>query len=400
MLKKLLSITLGVALFSLAGYAEEAKAKKSLNKNAYIAQWQTIYGGDEDDIAYGIVALEDGDSAIVGTCKSFGAKRTDICVTRMTAKGEMKWRLWIGGKKKDEGKAISRAADGSILVLGSSKSFSKNYDYDLLVAKVSLEGKLVWKKDIGGKRDEFAGGIAGTDDGGALIVGDSKSYSEGGDKDIYIAKLDKEGKLLSAHTVGGEKDDSATALTRTRDGKFVVVGSRELEYTGNTDFFVMKLDQDGKKIWAETYGGEFADTLDGVTATIDNGIVAIGKTRSYGSEQTDLTVMKYDADGKLIWHKIYGFKYYEYGNAVATTRDGGFILAGGTNTLGKGNHSAYVLALDKAGELIWSHVYGDERKDVAHGVARMSDGSIIVVGESNSFKRAKNFYMIKLLKRK
>jgi hypothetical protein len=400
MLKKLLFIAWGITLFSLTVYAEETKTEKGLNRNAYIAQWQTIYGGDEDDIAYGIVALEDGDSAIVGTCKSYGAKRTDICVTRMTAKGEMKWRLWIGGKKKDEGKAISRAADGSILVLGSSKSFSKNYDYDLLVAKVSLAGKLVWKKDIGGKRDEFAGGIAGTDDGGALIVGDSKSYSEGGDKDIYIAKLDKEGKLLSAHTVGGEKDDSATALTRTRDGNFVAVGSREIEYTGNTDFFVMKLDQNGKKIWAETYGGEHADTLDGVTATIDNGIVAIGKTRSYGSEQTDLTVMKYDAEGKLIWHKIYGFKYYEYGNAVATTRDGGFILAGGTNTLGKGNHSAYVLALDKAGELIWSHVYGDERKDVAHGVARMSDGSIIVVGESNSFKRAKNFYMIKLLKTK
>jgi hypothetical protein len=399
MLKKLVYIILGLALCFTGSYAEEAKAKKVVKKDAYTAEWQTIYGGDEDDIAYGIVALEDGDSAIVGTCKSFGAKRTDICVTRMTAKGEMKWRLWIGGKKKDEGKAISRAADGSILVLGHSKSFSKNYDYDLLAAKISLEGKLVWQKNLGGNNDEFAGGIAGTDDGGALIVGDSKSYSEG-DKDVYIAKLDKNGKLISAHTVGGEKDDSATALTRTRDGKFVAVGSRELEYTGNTDFFVMKLDQDGKKIWAETYGGEYADTLDGVTATVDNGIVAIGKTRSYGSEQTDLTVMKYDENGKLIWHKIYGFKYYEYGNAVATTRDGGFILVGGTNTLGKGNHSAYVLALDKAGELIWSHVYGDERKDVAHGVARMSDGSVIVVGESNSFKRAKNFYMIKLIKRK
>ena len=140
--------------------------------------------------------------------------------------------------------------------------------------------------------------------------------------------------------------------------------------------------------------------LDGVTATVDGGIVAIGKTRSYGSEQSDLTVMKYDASGKLIWHKIYGFKYYDYGNAVATTRDGGFILAGGTNSLGRGNHSMYILALDKAGALIWSHVYGDERKDVGHGVARMSDGSVIVVGESNSFKRAKNFFMVKLVKGK
>jgi len=273
------------------------------------------------------VALENGDSALVGTCKSFGAQRTDICVTRMTAKGEMKWRLWLGGKKKDEGRAIARAADGSILVLGNSKSFTKNYDYDLHVAKISLDGKLIWEKSVGGTRDEFAGGIAGTDDGGALVVGSSQSFGEG-DQNVYIVKLDKNGKEISAYTVGGEKDDVATALTRTRGGEFVMVGYREIERAGDADFFLMKLDQNGKKIWTQTYGGEYEDTLEGVTATVDGGIVAIGKTRSYGSEQSDLTVMKYDADGKLIWHKIYGFKYYDYGNAVATTRDGGFILAG------------------------------------------------------------------------
>jgi len=59
-----------------------------------------------------------------------------------------------------------------------------------------------------------------------------------------------------------------------------------------------------------------------------------------------------------------------------------------------------VLALDRAGELIWSHVYGGERKDVAHGVARMSDGSMIVVGETESFRLSKKFYMIKLKKQR
>ncbi len=396
-MKIIFYIVLSVVLFLQASQAKELKSKTGVKKEAYHAVWQKLYGGDDRDIAYDIVALEDGDSAIVGTCKSYGAQRTDICVTRMTAKGDMKWRLWIGGKKKDEGKAIARAADGSILVLGNSKSFSKEYDYDLLVAKVSLDGKLVWQQNLGGNRDEFAGGIAGTDSGGALVVGDSESYGDG-DKDIYIAKLDKNGKVLNDHTIGGKKADSAKSLTRTRDGKFVMVGYREVARAGDADFFVMKLDENGKKIWARTYGGEAEDILLGVTATVDNGIVAIGKTRSYGSEQSDLTVMKFDVKGKLIWHKIYGFKYYEYGNAVATTQDGGFILVGGTNTLGKGNYSAYVLALNRVGELIWSHVYGDERKDVAHGVARMSDGSVIIVGESDSYSRATNFYINKISK--
>ncbi len=395
MIKKILKVTLGSTLLFGSVYAKTVEKPKK--KEAYSAVWQKIYGGKEDDIAYGIVALENGESAIVGTCKSFGAQKSDICVTRMTADGEMRWRLWLGGKKKDEGKAIARTADGNIVVLGRSKSFTKAYAYDLYVAKISLDGKKIWEKTLGGDRDEYAGGIAGTDDGGVLLVGASESYGKG-NKDIYIAKLDKNGKLVHAHTIGGEKEDVATALTRTRDGKMVLVGYREIEYTGDSDFLIMQLDQNGKRRWTKTFGGAHEDMLLGVTATVDNGIVAIGSTRSYGSSQTDLTVMKIDAKGKTIWHKIYGFKYYEYGNAVATTRDGGFMLAGGTNTLGKGNHSVYVLALDRSGELIWSHVYGDERKDVAHGVARMSDGSMIVVGETNSFRREKNFYLIKLVK--
>ncbi len=385
-----LILTMGFILTNTYG---QSKVKKEI----YSAQWQKLYGGIETDIAYDVVALEDGDSAIVGTCKSFGARRTDICLTRMTATGEMRWRLWLGGAKEDEGKAVTRASDGTIMVVGTTKSLATNYDRDIYVAKVSLKGKLLWEKNIGGSRDEFAGGIAGTDDGGVLVVGDSESYGNGY-KDIYIAKLDKNGNVFSSRTIGGKKEESAKDLTRTRDGNFVMVGYREVSTSGDADFFIMKLDQEGRKLWTRTYGEKNTDKLLGVTATVDGGIVATGKTRSYGSQQSDLSVMKFNANGKLIWHKIYGFKYYEYGNAVTSTTDGGFVIVGGSNTLGKGGHSIYVLALDKSGTLIWSHVYGDRDKDVAYGVARMSDGSIVVVGESDSYSRATNFYLLKINK--
>ena len=158
----------------------------------------------------------------------------------------------------------------------------------------------------------------------------------------------------------------------------------------------MKIDQNGKSLWTKTFGDYDDDSLESVTATIDGGIVAVGKTRSYGSEQTDLTVMKLSSKGKILWHKIYGFKYYEYGNAVTMTREGGFMLAGGTSTLGKGSHSVYMLALDKNGSLLWSHVYGGDDRDIAHAMALMSDGSVITVGQSESFSRSKGFYMIKV----
>ncbi len=388
---------MGVIILSsnaLANKVPQEKKDKVVKKEVFEKVWEKIYGGEDDDIAYDIVALDNAESAIVGTCKSFAAKRTDICVSRMDANGQMKWTILLGGKKEDEGRAITRAADGHLFILGMSKSLSKNYDRDIYVAKVTLEGKLLWQKSIGGDRDEQAGGIVGLDDGSVMIVGDTESFGSE-ERDIYIAKLDKEGKTVFARTVGGKKRDEAYDLTRLSDGNLALVGMRATR-KNYEEFFVMKLDQNGKQLWTKTFGEYDDDSLESVTATSDGGMVAVGKTRSYGSEQTDLTVMKLSATGEVLWHKVYGFKYYEYGNAVTSTQDGGFMLSGGTSTLGKGSHSVYIIALDKNGTLIWSQVYGDKERDIAYGIAAMSDGTVISVGQSASFSRSKGFHMIKI----
>ncbi len=399
MLKKISVAFFAVMLTVSVVEAKKSEKKKTVKKEElYHAVWKKTYGGDDGDIAQGIAALDNGDSVIVGTCQSFGAKQTDICVSRMNDKGEMAWRLMLGGEKVDEGKAIIRTEDGNLMVLGSTKSYAKNYDRDLYVVKVSPQGNVIWEQSFGGDRDEFAGGIAQTDDGGAIVVGDTTSYGKGY-KDIYIAKLDKNGKMVSSFVVGGNKEDSAQALTRTKDGNMVLVGYRETGRSGNTDFFIMKIDQNGNKIWSQTYGGDRSDRLNGVTATEDGGIVATGSTYSYNSENTDLSVMKLNVEGTMLWHKIYGFKYYEYGNAVSTTADGGVMVAGGTNTLGKGDHSAYLIALNDTGEVVWSHVYGNRGKDSVNAITRLSDGSMIAVGESDSYSRATKIYMLKIDKK-
>jgi len=396
MIKICTTMLLTSAILSTYLLADSNKVVKVPKKPAYSTVWQKIYGGTDDDIANDVVMLENGDNAIIGECKSFDAQRSDICVTRINAKGQTKWRTLINGKKKDRGVAITRAKDGNLLILGSGKSFNDNADRDLYVAKMSLEGKLIWSKSFGGKRDEFAGGIAGTNDGGVMIVGDTESYSKKGYKDIYIIMLDKNGNEISKRTIGGKLNDEAKSLTRTADGNFMLVGSREVNRAGNSDFFLLKLDQKGRKIWARTMGESDHDVLNGVAPTLDGGIVATGATRSFGSAQTDLSVMNFNKDGKLIWHKIYGFKYYDEGNAITMTKDGGYLIAGTTNSMGKGDFDNYILALNSKGSLIWSKLYGGVNKDIAHGITRTSDGGIMIVGESDSFKRAKDFYMIKV----
>jgi len=215
------------------------------------------------------------------------------------------------------------------------------------------------------------------------------------DRGVAISRA-KDGNEISIKTIGGKLNDEANALTRTADGNFVVVGSREVHHSGDADFFIMKLNQDGKRIWAKTLGQKENDVLLAVTPTPNGGIVTTGKTRSYNSEQTDLAVMNFNKNGKLIWFKIYGFKYYDEGTAISMTKDGGYVVAGKTNSMGKGDFDAYILALSSKGELRWSKLYGKENRDIAHGITRTSDGKVIIVGESDSYSRSKNFYMIKL----
>ena len=397
MIKTYSKLILLSSLLSPLLLAHSPQTKKVVKTEpAFQTVWKKVYGGKDDDIANGVVMLENGDIAIVGECKSFGAKRSDICVTRLNKNGEIYWRKMLGGKKEDRGVAISRAKDGNLLILGSGKSFKKSNGRDLYIAKLSLDGKVIWQKSFGGDRDEFAGGIAGTNDGGVLAVGSTESFSKKGYRDIYIVRLDKNGNEVSIKTIGGKRNDTANALTRTTDGNFVMVGSRELKHSGDADFFIMKLNQKGQKIWARTLGQKQNDVLLSVTPTPTGGIVTTGKTRSYNSEQTDLAVMNFNKNGKLIWFKIYGFKYYDEGTAITMTKDGGYVIAGKTNSMGKGDFDVYVLALSGKGKLLWSKLYGDTNKDIAHGITRTSDGKVVIVGESDSYSRSKNFYMIKL----
>jgi hypothetical protein len=126
MSKKFLTLLLTTLFCFSVLQAKESAEKKALKKEVYQAVWEKTYGGDDGDIANGIVALENGEYALVGTCKSFGAQGKDICVVRMNGKGEILWHILLGGKKQDIGKAITRGADGSLIILGTSKSFSKH----------------------------------------------------------------------------------------------------------------------------------------------------------------------------------------------------------------------------------------------------------------------------------
>lgn len=130
--------------------------------------------------------------------------------------------------------------------------------------------------------------IIATDDGNFLLVGEINSSTSGG----YDMWVDKRSSTLSPiwqtyTTFGGSKNDGARRVVETSDG-FVILGNSESDKSGDKsensrglhDFWVVKIDKNGKKVWDKTLGGNQREGESDLLATSDGGFLLLGGSPS------------------------------------------------------------------------------------------------------------------------
>jgi hypothetical protein len=276
----------------------------------------------------------------------------------------------------------------------------------------------LWDKTFGGCGTDDFTSMKPTADGGYIFAGYSVSNITGdksedmrGFSDYWIVKTDANGNKLWDKTIGGNKEDDLKAIEQTPDGGYVLAGwsyseiSAEKSQNAKTfdyaDYWVMKLDVNGNKIWDKVIGGNLNDYLNTMIVTSDGGILLVGWSGSnvgFDKSQStqasmDAWVVKLDANGNKLWDKTFGGFGIDNLNAVQETSDGGFIL-GGTVQLsgnifsqgGYGGYDYWVLKLNSSGNEVWSKVFGGSKDDKLTSVCQASDGGYIVGGYSSSEK--------------
>ncbi len=105
--------------------------------------------------------------------------------------------------------------------------------------------------------------------------------------------------------------------------------------------------------WAATYGGNFSDWASSIQQTSDGGYIVAGSTESFGAEGGDFWVLKLDSVGNIQWQKTYGGNDEEQANSIQQTGDGGYIVAGWAESFGAGHEDCWVLKLDASGNVQW-----------------------------------------------
>ena len=154
-----------------------------------------------------------------------------------------------------------------------------------------------------------------------------------------------------------------------------------------------------KREWEFTFGEGSEDVFKSIDRTFDGGFILAGWTESFDAKGEDAYVVKVNHLGEKEWSKLFGGAEWDRFYSVQQSSDGGYILAGYTTSFGAGNRDGYVVKLDKEGRQAWAKTFGKAQVDYFEEVKEVSDGGYILVGStSGSGIGERDGYLVKVNK--
>jgi len=242
-----------------------------------------------------------------------------------------------------------------------------------------------WNRTFGSGYGDGAWSVQATSDGGYIFAGHTCSRGMG--SDLWLVKVDPSGSEIWNATFGGSGEDLGYFVRQASDGGYIVAGSTMSYGIGDEYLWLLKADALGNKTWDRTFGGFASSSGDGgwaVDEAEDGGYVVAGYTKSHSSGGKDLWLLKTDANGEKAWDRVFGGKKDAVGMSIRKTEDGGFIVAGRTNSFGSGGNDIWLLKVNSTGSEEWNRTFGGQKEDVALQVEEALDGGYVVVGRTET----------------
>ncbi|MBN8676911.1 MAG: HYR domain-containing protein [Chitinophagales bacterium] len=164
------------------------------------------------------------------------------------------------------------------------------------------------------------------------------------------------GQITFQKTFGGSGQEVGTFVLETSNG--YLVAGHVTNTVGNQDGLLLRLDSNGSPVWQKRIGAGQADLFKAAVATPDGGFVAVGETRSFGAESSDIFIVKIDANGNSVWNKIINNGTTDdISNAILLLPDGGFVISGASFPIGSNSAQTILLRLSNTGNTIWTKAY-------------------------------------------
>ena len=365
-----------------------AEHQRNLGGTGVIHGWSQTYGENMSDCANSVVQTLDGGYALAGYQAIEGALN-DILLAKVDHEGNLEWRRLYGGSGMDSGFSVVQASDGGYALAGYTGSYGAG-STDAWLAKIDATGSLVWNRTYGGVNDDYCSAMTQTSDGGYALAGHSWSFG-GGSYAAWLIKTDSTGVMQWNRTYGGAKSDYARAVIQTSEGGYVIAGETNSFGVGTpskSNSYLIKTDSAGNMQWNKTYGGTATDYAYSVIEASTGGYMLVGSTYSFGvgaPTYPNAFLVKTDATGDLMWNKTFGGAATEYAYSIIETSDGGYAFAGGSSSYGAGQRDMWLVKTDCNGNIQWSKLSGGSNDEQALSLIEANEGGFALAGWTNSF---------------
>ena len=375
-------------------------------------RFRTVGGRDGANI---VKQTTDGGYIIVGTTGYQG--NIDAWIIKTDADGNKQWNRTFIGIGHDEVYSVFQSSDGGFVIAGQTTTQDSSYDAWLI--KTDATGNESWSRTFGGIKYDGAKSVRQTSDGGYIIAGSTDSYGYGADRnyvegvvyfdvwwDAWLIKTDANGNEQWNKTFGAAGNDQVHSVQQTSEGGYILAGKTSSYGAGRWDFWLIKVGNkdvgiapskdtaptinkspdkvvfDGLSVqWSKTFGTQYKhDWAESVQQTSDGGYILVGRTGAKSASRSDVLIIKADANGNEQWNSTYGGREHDSAHSVKQTSDGGYVIAGFTNSFGAGNSDVWLFKVDPNGNQQWSKTFGGTKSDGAFTVQLTSDGGYIVAG--------------------
>ncbi len=422
-----------------------------VNAQSFVIYGDKCFGGSGGEFGNGILKTTDENlilsgssnsdisgNKIFGNCNPTSSPTTDMWVLKIDSLFNIIWQKDIGGNKGETYPILNSNLTNDKLLLSchsysdSSCQKSKNNHKplgspnaatDYWVVVLDTNSNIIWEKTIGGDGEDQTPSFIQLTTNEYLICGLSSSNISGdksspcsGYNDYWILKLDTLGNIIYDKTLGGNGIEGgfytyAPSILPIINGEYILGGTTESQLSGNVsvpskgdwDYWIVKIDNAGNKIWDKRYGGIYLDPCISIIATKDNGFLACGNTLSpqggditdpiRGSQaNTDYWIVKLDSLGNKQWDKRFGGSGPEYFQSVQKSIDGGFFLVGSSGSnigydvsepVTSGGY--WIVKIDSLGNKIWDKRLGNGTAlTVGASLVELADSSIMFLGTAGS----------------
>jgi uncharacterized delta-60 repeat protein len=342
--------------------------------------WVHTWGGDDFEWSYDVSVDGSGDVYVAGGTASFGPGTGALVVLKYSSSGELLWKKTWGGSDVDCGKGVSVDGNGDVYVAGRTFSFGAG-NCDVLLLKYSPNGTLLRQQTWGGSVQDEAQGVSVADDGSIFVTGETASFGAGS-FDVFILKYSPDGNLLWKKTWGGTGDDYGMDLCLDDNGNIYLTGYTD-SFHPPFDLALLKYSPEGELLWQKTWGG--SSTEGGCALAVDGSgsIFVTGSTNSFGEYSPDVILLKYSADGEILWQQTWGgTRNCDWGEGICVDDTGKVYITGVTERFSDNDEDLLLLEYSTGGELLWQGVWGRGEADIGNSIAVDRKGRIYIAGQT------------------